>query len=437
MQPFELYSGEAEQAVLGSMLAQPIDVMDSVLASLRAEDFFVPAHVEIFDAMRGMYLNKVPIDIMLLHQRLADEKLAEAVGSPDILGDLLTGFVTHLNVGSYIQIVKHKSLLRILQAKCSTIIKDIADNPDDVAGIIDRAEKSIIEVAEPDKLPSIRDATQLTAAFEEHLGRIQRGESLGAVKTHYSSFDRINGGLKTNGFHVIGARSGMGKTTAMLNLAENFCKNGTGVGMISLEMDHIEYMTGIYAFMADINSRAFKAQLNDEQRESVAWATKQINGWSLQVDDCSLVDINRMRHICRKMAKEGADVLMIDYLQLIESEDEGAKRTRADQVSAMSRAIKLLSRELRRPIIVGAQLNRQAADDMPSLHHLRESGAVEQDADVVLLLRQKDPKDKSDRPIICWNFAKWRGGRAGLDLDFVFDKSRNRFHETTSTESTT
>ena len=428
-----LYSAAAEKAVLGTMLNEPHQTMDLALAGLKAEYFFVPAHIEIFDALRGMWSNKMAIEVELLHQWLADRGLAEACGSPGILGELMTSYASHLNVGSYIAIVRKKAQARALNDRARAIIQDVLDNPDDIDGAITRAESSIMQVAESDSMPSIRDAVALVASWEHNQGQIQRGEKVAAVKTGYHSFDKINGGLKPGGFHVFGARPGMGKTTAMLNLGENLCKIGNGVGMITLEMSHLEYMDGIYSFMADINSRAFKAKLTEDQLKDVAWASDKIKQWNLQVDDCTLVDIHRMRHVARKMVKNGAGVIMIDYLQLLESEDENARRNRAEQVSAMSRAIKLLARELGVPIIVGAQLNRQASDDKePGLHNLRESGAVEQDADVVILLRQKDPKDKSDRPIICWHFAKWRGGRAGgLDLDFVFDKSRQRFHETT------
>lgn len=426
-----LYSHASEIAVLGTMLAQPLEVIDEVTSTLSKADFFVSAHQEVFSVLVDMHGSEA-IDVQTVHQRLSERKLASTVGSPGILAECLTGFASHLNVSAYVKTVKRKSLLRALKALGTQIDEDVTEMPDELEKIIDRAEITLGGIAEPSRTPQIYNAKALTARFEAHLGQIDRGERLGAVKTGYASLDRINGGLKPNGMHVIGGRSGLGKTTVMLNLAENLCKMGTGVGIISLEMDDHELMSSIYSFMSDINSRRFKEKLDSEQWNSVRWATEKINGWNIQVDDCTLVDVHSMRHKARKMVKDGAQVIMVDYLQLLDDSASDKKhRNRAESVAEMSRSIKLLGKELNVPMIIGAQLNRQAAQGEPGMHQLRESGAIEQDADVVILLRQRDEADKSPRPIITWNIAKWRGGEANIDLDFIFDKTRQRFHEQT------
>jgi replicative DNA helicase len=146
LSPTVLYSAEAERAVLGCMMAQPQEVINDATVALLKEDFFVPAHQEIFGALREMFNSSQAIDTIAVHQWLTDRKLAEAVGSPGILAELLVGFANHLNVGSYIRIVKEKSLLRCLQAACSAIVTDIADMPDSVASVLDRAESAIFHV---------------------------------------------------------------------------------------------------------------------------------------------------------------------------------------------------------------------------------------------------------------------------------------------------
>src|ERR1700677_1094942 len=146
LSPTVLYSAEAEKAVLGCMMAQPREVIVEVIETLSKEDFFVPAHQEIFAALRDMDSAAQPIDVMTIHQWLTDRKMAEAVGSPGILGELLVGFATHLNVGSYIRIVKEKSMLRCFQMACSTIVSDIAEMPDSVPAVLDRAETAIFQV---------------------------------------------------------------------------------------------------------------------------------------------------------------------------------------------------------------------------------------------------------------------------------------------------
>jgi replicative DNA helicase len=377
------HSPEAEKAVLGCCLAQPNEVMDEVYSVLSADDFFSGAFQEIFKALGAMRGSEA-IDVMTVHHYLEAKKLAAPLGSPGILAELLVGFATHLNIGSYIRIVKDKSRLRQLQAHCQKTLDDIGEMPDSVPSVMERAEKGIMEITEPGRSPSICNATGLTASFEAYLGQIDRGERFAAVKTGYSALDRINGGLKPGGMHVIGGRTGLGKSTVMFNLAENLCEAGTGVGIISLEMSRDEVAASIYSFMADINSRRFKDKLDEEQWNSVRWASGRINKWNLQIDDCSLVDVFSMRHKVRKMVKDGAGVVFIDYLQLMESrEPSGKQQNRAMEVAEMSRSIKLLAKETGVPIVIGAQLNRQAAQGEPGLHQLRESGAIEQDADGV------------------------------------------------------
>ncbi|MEJ0001019.1 MAG: DnaB-like helicase N-terminal domain-containing protein [Verrucomicrobiota bacterium] len=146
LSPTVLYSAEAERAVLGCMMAQPMEVINDATVALFKEDFFVPAHQEVFSALRDMFNSSVAIDAISVHQWLTDRKLAEAVGSPGVLAELLTGFATHLNVGAYIRIVKEKSLLRSLQSACSTIVADIGEMPDSVAAVLDRAESAIFHV---------------------------------------------------------------------------------------------------------------------------------------------------------------------------------------------------------------------------------------------------------------------------------------------------
>ena len=431
LSPSALYSTEAEKAVLGCMLAQPGDVIDDASSALSRDDFFIPAHQEIFEAIVGMSRNDMPVDMMTVNQWLIDRKLAEAVGSPGILAELMVGFATHLNVGSYMQIVKDKSLLRSLQLVCSTIVQDIVDLPDSVPDVLDRAEQAILSICDLTNKGTILRAVELTSRFEEHIGAIARGEKQATIKTGYQCIDRVNGGLKPGGMHVFGARPGLGKTTAQLNLLENLCEANVGVGMISLEMDHLELMTSIYGFKADINTRRFKDRLSPDEEERVRLAGQKIQNWPLQVDDCTLLDIHGMRHKARKMWQHGMKVLMIDYLQLMQAPDDSRRsRNRAEEVAEMSRSIKLLAKELNIPIIIGAQLNRLAAGGGdPGMHMLRESGAVEQDADVIIILKLKSEEERGPKVTVQWAIEKWRGGEAGFDLDFIFDKTRQRFSE--------
>jgi replicative DNA helicase len=222
LSPTVLYSAEAEKAVLGCMMAQPMDVINDATVALVKEDFFVPAHQEIFAALREMYNNRQAIDVMTIHQWLTDRKIAEAVGSPGILAEMLVGFATHLNIGSYIQIVKDKSLLRCLQMACSTIVQDIVDMPDTVSTVLDRAESAIFKVTNQGLTQStvaardeIDKAIALIETFQNRKGRLP------GVPTGFKLLNEYTGGWKAGEMIVLAARPGQGKTALGLTFAQH------------------------------------------------------------------------------------------------------------------------------------------------------------------------------------------------------------------------
>jgi len=453
LSPALLYSAEAEKAVLGCMMAQPAEVINDATVALKKEDFFVPAHQEVFGAMREMYNSTQAIDVMTIHQWLTDRKLAEAVGSPGILAELLVGFATHLNVGSYIQIVRDKSLLRSLQLACSTIVQDIADAPDSVPSVLDRAESAIFQVTHQGLTNStvtareeIDRALKLIETFQTRKGHLH------GLPTGFHKLDEMTAGWKAGEMIVLAARPGQGKTALALTFArhaldqrydeatDSWKKPGHAVGMFSLEMTNEQLMLRLLAAYGSESLQNIRSgNLDEHSMQKLRMVAADMKEWPLYLDDSSFLTINQLRGKARRMKDRfGIDLLVIDYLQLLRSESAQAKDNRQNEVAEISRGIKALAKELAIPIIILAQLNRRSEESKgePALHNLRESGAIEQDADVVLLLHRPDQEkdqDGNERPVgpiipYSLNIAKQRNGPTDR-LDILFHSNYTRFDD--------
>jgi len=429
------------------------EVINDATVALLKEDFFVPAHQEIFGALREMYNSTQAIDVMTIHQWLTDRKLAEAVGSPGILAELLVGFATHLNVGSYIKIVKEKSLLRCLQSACSAIVQDIYDMPDTIPDVLDRAETAIFKVTNlgltQTTIPApleIDRAIRLIENFQSRKGRLP------GIQTGFHKLNEYTGGWKAGEMIVLAARPGQGKTALGLSFAQHalrerydeasdgWKKPGHSVGIFSLEMTNEQLMLRLLASYAGERLQSIRmGELDEHSMQKLRLVAEDMKEWPLFLDDSSFLTINQLRGKARRMKdRYGIEMLVIDYLQLLRSESNQAKDNRQNEVAEISRGIKGLAKELEIPIIILAQLNRRSeeAKAEPALHNLRESGAIEQDADVVLLLHRPDAeKDQEGNEvhrgeIIPYKLiiAKQRNGPTDK-LDILFHAPYTRFDD--------
>jgi replicative DNA helicase len=448
-----LYSEEAEKAVLGCMLAQPNEVINDASEVLSKDDFYHPGHKEIFNALRELFNSAQAIDVMTVHQWLTDRKMAEAVGSPGILAELLVGFATHLNVGSYIRIVKDKSLLRSLQLACSSIVQDIADAPDAVSTVLDRAESEIFKVTNMGLTNSTRTAKDEIESAITLIENFQKNKGqLKGIGTGFHKLDEATTGWHPGDMIVLAARPGQGKTALALTFArhaldqrydeatDSWKKPGHGVGIFSLEMTNAQLMLRMLAaYGSESLQRIRQGDLDDHSLQKLRMVAADMKEWPLYLDDSSFLTINQLRGKARRMKQRwNIDLLIVDYLQLLRSESAQAKDNRQNEVAEISRGIKALAKELSIPIIILAQLNRRSeeAKAEPALHNLRESGAIEQDADMVLLLHRVDQEkdaegnERPPGPIIPYvlNIAKQRNGPTDR-LDILFHSFYTRFDD--------
>lgn len=424
MSAINLYDAEHEKAVLGCCLAQPHEVMAEVMDSLVAEDFFVAAHQTIFGVMVSLFHAKKVIGAMEVHAALG--KRAEECGSPGILAEVYTSFATHLNVASYVRMVKEKSLLRCLQTACAAIVKDIAEMPDSVASVLDRAESSILRVTHSlDTKAQISRVEDAVGRWMAQQSKVQVGEVQSRLATGFREFDALNGGLMPGAVHVIAARPGQGKTDFMFTVLRNVARRGIPVGIIQLEMTEGMMIERLMSDEAGIDSRRFHAPMTLLEWDKLYQAEINSQKWPMHLECAFGVDVNGLRKSVRKLVILGCKVLMIDYLQLLNSM-ETKYGNREQALAEVSRTLAGFAVEFEIPILVGSQLNRLDVGGKQGLHNLRESDSVGNDARVVVILRKKNPEDASTSPQMIVDVVKYSNGATG-ELVMIFDMPHHRY----------
>lgn len=456
LQGAPLYSAEAEKAILGSILMSPNEVIDHVCEKIGTDDFFVPAHRSIFEALKSLHDRRQAIDPMTVHQYLLDLKIADNVGSPGILAEMAAGVPTHLNVGSYIHIVKSKSLLRHLQSACQTISQNIADSTAQAEKILDDAGAKIFEVTDRAFTNSTVKASEklegtlnLIESFRQQQGR------LSGIPTGFVELDLLTTGWQKGDMNVLAARPGVGKTALALTFARNalkerydresdaWIKPGFSVGFFSLEMANAQIMLRLLASYGSISLQKIRhGELDDSTMHSLRQFAEDIKEYPLYLDDSSSLTITQLRAKARRMKdRYKIDLLIIDYLQLLRSDSEQARDNRQNEVAEISRGIKALAKELEIPIVVLAQLNRKSEEGKsePALHNLRESGAIEQDADMVMLLHREETDNTEGGGIFMLPYkliiAKQRNGPTA-HIEMTYNASCTRFEDPKKNERT-
>jgi replicative DNA helicase len=431
--PQNLYSASAEQAVLGCMLSQPAEVIDDV-KSVFGDDktyFFVPAHQEVYLAIISVYDQDGTVDTVTIDHWLRQKGIAQTVGSPGILGELLVGFASHLNVGSYVGIVREKKTLRDILEACSSTLKEAKELPDSVASLVDRALDKMNRVGDASFPRDITFQEAVLASSEEIVRHAQGGGGIRGLPTGFQRINQLTGGWKPGNLIIIGARPGVGKTALSLTFArallrnqwnaelQDYCDDGFPGGMFSLEMTHDELCYRMLSAEGGIPLSDFHSgEVSEAERARLTKVAERIKHWQFHIETQrgSFMDITQLRARARRWKRKyGIRWLIVDFLQLVASR-EAKKRGRTEEVSDVARSLKQLSLELNIPVIALAQLNRSLEDGEPQLYHLKDSGAIEEAADLVFLLHELTEEvefeGKVKKHIL--NLAKQRNGLAGI-----------------------
>ncbi|WP_066889280.1 replicative DNA helicase [Clostridium nigeriense] len=410
---------EAEQSVIGAMIIDK-SAIAKALEKLNEEDFYRDGHKVIFKAIREMFSKDMAVDLVTLLEYLKSTDMLEKSGGVTYISEVSSNVITTANLEAYIKIVEEKSTLRKLIKSATSIIEESYNKQDKVEEVLDLAQKKIFDLAEKQ---GSNDYEPLANVLERGFLEIERlfnnKGSITGVGSGIRDLDAKTSGFQKGDMVLIAARPSMGKTTFSLNIAEHAAlREGKSVVIFSLEMSKEQLAYKLLCSEANVDMLKLRTgNLDDDDWERIARATGPLSKARIYIDDTAGLSVMEMRSKCRKIKMEhGIDMILIDYLQLMSG--SSGSESRQQEVSEISRSIKALAKEMECPVIALSQLSRapeQRADHRPMLSDLRESGSIEQDADVVMFLYRDEyyNKETEDKNIGECIIAKQRNGPVG------------------------
>jgi replicative DNA helicase len=431
-------SMEAERSILGAILLDN-SLYDQAAENLTPDDFSLDAHRRVYSRMRDLQESGRPVDMITLVEELDRRKEVEAIGGVAYLSSLIDGVPDRPSIEHYVRIVRNKALLRGLINLSQNAIAEAIEHSDEAEEVLGRAEQAIFQLSENRigqgfmNIPSI-----IKGSFGSLEELYARGQEITGLATHYTLLDKLTSGLQPSDLIIIAARPSMGKTALAMNIAENAAVlDGKVVGVFSLEMSREALLMRMLASHAQVDSKDLRQGfLTKEDMRKLTRATEQLSHSKLWIDDSPGLSVSEMRAKARRLRQtEGLDLLIVDYLQLMSAVPIGGKRfeNRTQEVSAISRGLKALAKELKVPVVALSQLSRapesRGGDHRPQLSDLRESGSIEQDADVVAFIFREEVYKKDDPDLEGMAeliVAKQRNGPTDM-IKMAFVKRYTRF----------
>ena len=391
---------EAEQAVLGAVFLSP-DALADAMEFVEAKDFYRRAHQLLFQAMIDLNDDGEAIDVLTVNNRLEMNNQLDDVGGVAYIAELASSVPTAANVGYYAKLVAEKAVLRRVIAAATNIITQAKEQDEPVADILESAERQIMEVAENRTQSGFKEISKvLTDSLDEIDKLSQQDEDITGLATGYKDFDHMTAGLQPDNLIILAARPAVGKTAFALNIAQNVgTSTDKTIALFSLEMSAESLVNRMLCAEGSISANHLRTgQLDEQEWANLIVAVGALSKTSIYIDDTPGIKMSEIRAKSRRLAKEKGDLglIVIDYLQLIEGSN---KESRQQEVSEISRQLKKLSKELSVPIIALSQLSRgveQRQDKRPVLSDIRESGSIEQDADIVAFLYRDDYYERAD-----------------------------------------
>ena len=427
---------EAERALLGAMLIDK-NACNDVINMATPQDFYLDAHRLIFTGMKFLHDSNKPIDATTVTDYLINQKILEKVGGVDYLLVLANSVPTVAHTTHYLQILNEKSLLRRLIKEATTIVQDAYGEITDINDFIDTVEKDVLEVTRDRNAGEFKTIESVVQNVTARMNLLQKnGGVVSGVKTGYKELDKLTSGFQPGDLVILAARPSVGKTAFALNIGFNSSLNSEeAVAIFSLEMPAEHLVTRLICCAGSIDNNKLKtgAILKENANKYYA-AADRVTRCNLYIDDTPAIKIGEIAAKCRRLQREqGLKMVIIDYLQLI-SGPSSSRESRQQEVSDISRQLKALARELKCPVIALSQLSRQVEQrkGKPMLSDLRESGAIEQDADIVAFLHREDYQNKEKEAetngLTEIVVAKHRNG-ATADISLVFEKQYSRFSD--------
>lgn len=415
------HNREAEQSVIGAMLMDK-DAIMTASEMINGDDFYQTAYGVLFDAMVELFNEGKPVDLITLQERLKEKNVAPEISSMEFVRDLITSVPTSANVKYYAEIVRDKAVLRRLIKINEEIANTCYSGSEPLEAVLEMTEKRIFELVQRG---NTKDYTPIKEVVLNALDKIEKASknagTVTGIPSGFIDLDYKLSGLQPSDLILIAARPSMGKTAFVLNIAQHMAfRQNKHVAIFSLEMSKEQLVNRLFSLEAHVDAQLIRTgNLKDTDWEKLIEGAGTIGRSNLMIDDTSGISITELRSKCRKMKLEhGLDAIIIDYLQLMSGSSSRSNESRQQEISDISRALKGVARELNVPVLALSQLSRaveQRTDKRPMLSDLRESGAIEQDADVVMFIYRDEyyNADSNDKNIAEIIIAKQRNGPVG------------------------
>ena len=409
---------EAEEAVLGAFLIDP-EAIYKVLAFLKSDDFYLQKHRWIYESVIRIHERREPVDFITLTTELEQQDHLEAVGGGAYISQLISAVPSAISVESYGRLVEQTSVRRRLLEAAGDIARFAYDERLPVDQVVDHAEKALFGVSQKRSTRDLQPIQEIVPSYYDHIEYLyeHRGELMG-VPSGFRDLDRVLGGFQRSDLLILAARPGVGKTSLMLTFALRAAEKRKVVALFSLEMSAEQLVQRLVAQISGIDAQRLRlGQLKDEEWPAFAEAIGHLSELPIYIDDTPSITVLQLRTKCRRLASErGLDMIFLDYLQLMDSDFRSENRVQ--EVSYISRSLKGLAREIDVPLMTASQLSRaveQRQDKHPVLSDLRDSGSLEQDADIVMFIyRDELYNQNTESPHIAdLMISKHRSGPTG------------------------
>ena len=428
---------DAEQAIIGSMFLSE-KALELITERLNKDMFYLDSHKKIFEVIKNLADKKIPIDITTVKNELDKQKNLNAIGGIEYLSEIIDSVATSANLDYYMDIVKDKATRRRLIDTATNIVTDAYDEEENLTTLLDTSEQKLLNVIRTRKTSEFKPITEALREAHENLERMSKNKSVvTGITTGFKDLDKATAGLHEGELIILAARPGMGKTAFALNIATNAAMStDKAVAIFNLEMSAEQLVNRMISSVGQIEGEKLKTgMLNDNDWKRYTEAMSELADTNIYIEDDASVTAPEIKAKCRRLASspKGLALVVIDYLQLVTT--GGRVESRQVEVSEISRAFKTMAMELKVPVIALAQLSRNAErreSNQPRLADLRESGSIEQDADLVLFLNRQDyfetktAENKSNIVPVDVIIAKHRRGSTGL-FQILFELNKSCF----------
>jgi replicative DNA helicase len=427
---------DAEMSVLGCLLLDQEKLM-TVIEVLKPEDFYREEHREIYLAILALFDKSVPIDILTVGEQLRSQASLGRIGGIVYLGELAAGVISSENARHYAGIVAQKSLLRKLIKECLKVVEDSYAAGEDATDIVESAEMAIFSIMEDRNLAGVVHVSNIISEVFDRLKELYNRKSrFTGLRTGFDMLDMATSGFQKSDLILLAARPSVGKTALALNIAHYAAvREGAPVIFFCLEMSRSQLVNRMISADEQIDANKMRSgELSDGDWSKIAFATARLMDAPLYIDDTSSVTVSDIKAKCRrlKLEKNGLGLVIIDYIQLMQGSGRGGRfENRQQEMSEISRSLKLMAKELNAPVLALSQLSRAPElrkDHKPMLSDLRDSGAIEQDADIVMFLyREELYYEDTEKPGVAeLIIAKHRNGETGT-IELNYQSAYTRF----------